>query len=86
MVGQVLLFEPGQPEVLPGHRLPGDPLLRVWGTAAEIARALNVRERTVYRWLADGVSYDLADRIAVAAGRHPCELWGEAWWQETENG
>ena len=45
-------------------------------SVSEVARYLNVDRRTVQRLFGKGrIRSDAADRIAVALGRHPCELW-----------
>lgn len=47
---------------------------------SHVARHVGVRPRTVHRWVADGgLPVDVADRVAVAAGFHPGEVWAE-WW------
>ena len=42
----------------------------------ELARELRIPRRTLYRVL-DGrrIRWTTADRIAIALGHHPCELW-----------
>ena len=38
-------------------------------------------ERQYHRWKKGArVSVANADRIAVALGRHPAEIWGQDWW------
>lgn len=43
------------------------------------AAALGVDRRTINRWLKDGVNWETADKIAMAAGFHPMEVWGDRW-------
>ena len=43
------------------------------------AEVLGVDRRTILRWLKQGVNWETADRIAMAAGHHPMELWGDRW-------
>lgn len=48
--------------------------------AQRIARLLDVDVRQLRRWMRDGITPDVADRICFAIGRHPAELyegWGE---------
>lgn len=48
-----------------------------------LAEVLRVDRSTLYRVLSrDRLRYDTADRIAVALGRHPYELWPE-WFSDT---
>lgn len=54
--------------------------LRARYTDTEIAVALHVTERSVQR--RRPLSAWEADRIAVALGEHPAEIWGEQWFQE----
>ncbi len=47
-----------------------------------LAEVLRVDRSTLYRLLGrDRLRFDAADRIAVALGRHPSELWPE-WFTE----
>lgn len=42
----------------------------------DLSRVLGLPRRTLYRVLgATVLSWETADRVAVALGRHPCELW-----------
>jgi hypothetical protein len=59
------------------HRLPLEPLVRRYGTVCGLARALGVHRTQASRWRAMGVPLDTADRLAVAVGLHPCEVWPE---------
>lgn len=43
--------------------------------ADRIADRIGVTQRTVWRWVADGVPLWSADTIAVHLGYHPVELW-----------
>lgn len=53
-------------------------------TMTFLAEVLRVDRSTLYRVLSrDRLRYDTADRIAVALGRHPYELWPE-WFSDTE--
>jgi hypothetical protein len=43
--------------------------------AAALAQLLGVSPRQVFRWRAEGVSLNVADRICATVGRHPAEVW-----------
>ncbi len=65
-------------------RLPFTPLARVLNNRArallgpeQMAEALRVDDVT--RWMADGIPFHTADRLAVSLGYHPAELWGDAY-------
>lgn len=45
--------------------------------APSLAEAAQVSRRTVHRWIKDGIPYWTADRVAIALGRHPVEVWPE---------
>lgn len=45
-----------------------------------LADMIGVSRRNVHRWQRDGVPEAAADRAALAIGLHPCEVWGDAWW------
>ena len=63
---------------------PAGALLELQGsmTDAEFAAALGVERQTVHRWKSGRrqVAVAHADRLAVALGRHPGEIWPE-WWR-----
>lgn len=80
----------------PGRRLPVGPLVgavenRFGPIAARLGAAgsaglvpvLGARSaRNYYRCVAAGaVTWSMADRFAGALGRHPAEIWGDAWYQ-----
>jgi plasmid maintenance system antidote protein VapI len=48
-----------------------------WGTVSGLARALGVHRTQACAWRRSGVPLDTADRIAVALGLHPAEVWTE---------
>lgn len=71
------------------RRLPTEPLLRFlhhyrrvhklesWG---EVAHRLGVNERTLSRVITyDGLNSGTADRMALALGLHPMNLWPDEW-------
>jgi lambda repressor-like predicted transcriptional regulator len=44
----------------------------------ELAVAIGLPKRTMHRVLASTrLRWDIADRVAIALGHHPCELWPE---------
>lgn len=58
------------------HRGPQEPLN---GPVALLADRIGVTRRTVNRWARSGLDPWRADEVAVAAGWHPWEVWGDAW-------
>ena len=46
----------------------------------DIASVLGVTRRTIVRWKIIGLDCWTADKAAVRLGLHPCEVWGDAWW------
>lgn len=64
--------------------LSSAPLMRLFGANAkgtEIAAALGIDIRNVYRYLTHGdrIRWDTADRLACHLGLHPCSVWGDEW-------
>lgn len=53
-------------------------------TAVDLAEEVGVSQRQVHRWRAQGLSWMVADRVAVALGTHPAIVWGNAFWDEPE--
>lgn len=49
------------------------------GTPRQVADALGIAPRTAYRWRSEGIPVDDADRLAIALGMHPIEIWGDDW-------
>lgn len=42
----------------------------------ELALTIGLPKRTLHRVLSSTrLRWDIADRVAIALGRHPCELW-----------
>jgi hypothetical protein len=67
----------------PSPRLPLEPLVRMYGSIGNLAAAVG-RERTaVGKWSERGLTPLWADRVAVALGMHPTEVWPE-WYAVTE--
>lgn len=71
---------------LPLARLSIDPLLElaaqgmVEPNAHKLAVVLGCASGDIWRWLAGGVTWTAADRLAVRLGYHPAEVWGADWW------
>ncbi|HWL36685.1 MAG TPA: helix-turn-helix domain-containing protein [Frankiaceae bacterium] len=43
---------------------------------SELALAIGLPKRTLHRVLASRwLRWDIADRVSIALGHHPCELW-----------
>lgn len=67
-------------EKLPSRRLCAEKLCDFFGlSTATLADKLNVSQRTVQRWIAEGMTFDQADTVAVALGHHPVEIWPNEW-------
>jgi hypothetical protein len=47
---------------------------------SSLARCLGLPRRTLGRADEIGLNDSQADRCATALGRHPVEVWGDAWW------
>lgn len=62
-----------------GSTWPVGPSGAPWRKSA-LARAIGVSPRTIHRWTRGGIPEFAADRAAIALGYHPCEVWGELWW------
>jgi lambda repressor-like predicted transcriptional regulator len=58
-------------------RLTLEPLVCEFGNISALARVLDRDVAQVGKWVHDGVPLYSADRIAVALGRHPVEIWPE---------
>ena len=50
----------------------------------DIATYLACTRRHIGRLRAHGLTPVVADRYATRIGYHPCEVWGDAWWDITE--
>lgn len=60
------------------HRFPFGTLDKLTGWSANRwATEAGVTSRTIVRWRNEGVPEKHADRLAVAAGFHPAEVWPE---------
>jgi lambda repressor-like predicted transcriptional regulator len=56
-------------------RLPLEPLVQRCGSVSALARATGIERTQLARWRSNGVPLDSADRVAIAAGCHPAEVW-----------
>lgn len=65
-------------------RLPLAPLVERYGSISALARALGRDYAQVQKWSSDGVPERSADRIAVAVGLHPVDVWPD-WYEVTED-
>jgi hypothetical protein len=65
-------------------RLSVEPLVVMYGSVSCLARALDRDRAQVQRWRRDGVPLPSADRIAVAVGLHPVEVWPD-WYVVTDD-
>ena len=63
-------------------RLPLDPLVRMYGSVSMLAIALGRHRTQVSEWNANGIPVVSADRVAVALGMHPIEVWPD--WYEVD--
>ena len=70
----------------PQQRLAAAPLLALAGNR-DGQRNLFLRRkrfrlkvRAVYRFIRDGLTWTMADRLAIRLGYHPAEIWGHEWW------
>ncbi|MBW3536188.1 MAG: hypothetical protein KY395_00270 [Actinobacteria bacterium] len=64
-------------------RLSLEPLVARYGSVSGLARALRRDRVQVSKWRRDGLPMASADRIAVALGMHPVEVWPD-WYEATE--
>lgn len=48
----------------------------------QLAQAIGVTRRTIYRWRVTGLQWWQADTVAVRLGRHVADLWPE-WYSQT---
>jgi len=70
----------------PQQRLAAAPLLALAGcrdgqrNIVHLARCADVRTSEVYRFIRDGLTWTMADRLAIRLGYHPAEIWGHEWW------
>lgn len=55
-------------------------LVQMFADVETVAHVMGTTVRSVHRWVEHGLSWSKADRLAVKAGFHPAELWGDVWW------
>ena len=62
-----------------------DPLFLASGatTFAGFARQIGIARKNVYHARHQGLTEAQADRWAHRLGLHPCEVWGDQWWNQT---
>lgn len=53
-------------------------------TDRNLADALGVSRRVLYRWREDGVPIDTADTVATRLGYHPVHIWGDEWFDDDQ--
>lgn len=70
--------EPEPVRLRPG-RLPVEPLMRLSPSVAGMARVIGVDPALIRRARREGLTCVKADDWATALGRHPVEVWGDAW-------
>lgn len=60
-------------------RYPLEPLMKLSGAEdmTEFAAAAGVTRRSAFRYQAEGLSINQADRVAVTVGFHPLLVWPE---------
>jgi hypothetical protein len=46
-------------------------------TVNDIAAELGVTQRSVFRYRRSGLTHNAADKLAIAAGYHPANVWPE---------
>lgn len=61
------------------RRFPVDALRRALASESvtELARTCGVTQRSIHRYIHDGVPEAMTDAMAVRAGFHPAEVWPE---------
>jgi hypothetical protein len=60
----------------------GGVLLVEISSARRVADALGVHPAMGHRMAREGLTVWMADRVAVAFGLHPIEIWGDLWLEE----
>jgi hypothetical protein len=62
-------------ELMPTARLPAAPLIKIMDDEERSKIGVD----RIQKMLENGIRFSDADRMAVARGYHPIELWGDAW-------
>lgn len=69
--------------VAPGRRLPFDPVTRLLDGRRvpmhAFAEQIGMDRALLLRYRRDGLTINMADRLAHALGYHPFELWPDEW-------
>jgi hypothetical protein len=66
-----------------GTKLPAAPLFALWHNETDmgrIAEACGCSRAAVKHWAQNGITATRADEVACHIGRHPSNIWGQAWW------
>jgi hypothetical protein len=64
-------------------RLPIAPLISMWDPGTDlgtIAEACGFTRASLRHWMESGLSVHRADEVACHLGKHPSNVWGQAWW------
>ena len=64
-------------------RLPVAPLILMWDADTDlgtIAEACGFSRASLRLWMKKGLSVHRADEVACHLGKHPSNVWGQAWW------
>jgi len=83
MITDALTTKPKRRKRGTGTRLPMQPLLSLWEPGTElgqIAEACGHSRAAVRHWIDNGITATRADEVACRIGRHPSNVWGQAWW------
>lgn len=59
-------------------RLPWSPLEGRYESMLQLARLSGLNVTSLHRWRRDGLTFDAADRLAIAVGDHVDILWPDA--------
>lgn len=80
--GEVTTAERAPIGCLPG-KLSLAPIVALYPKLdnGELAVRCGVSLSSINRWWRDGMNLDVADKVAIHLGRHPFELWGDAYWR-----
>lgn len=83
MSTDTLTKKPRRRKRIAGAKLPMEPLLALWDPGTElstIADACGHSRAALRHWIENGVTATRADEVACRIGRHPSNVWGQAWW------
>jgi lambda repressor-like predicted transcriptional regulator len=68
------------------QRLSFDPIIALFdddSTASDMADAIGCHPSAIKRYKTEGMSLDIADRVAIRLGFHPIVIWGSDYWKAT---